>query len=239
MARRLLIVDDDRQMVRTLSDIFRLRGWDVTGVFSGEEAVEIVKSRPFDIVLMDILMPGMNGVEALRAIRASNPSIRVLLMTAHSGTELIEQAERDGAVRILSKPVVVSDLLDFLDSQRPSGHFVVVLDPEDDDFTKTLEARLEERGHAVHRAGNLALALECVMNRSAGVVVLNLPLDEVKPRDSVLAIRRIDPSVILILCSEVPAVLEEAARAVPPDWVYARLTKPFPPEQLLEMLDEL
>jgi DNA-binding NtrC family response regulator len=239
MARRILIVDDDRQMVRTLSDIFELRGWEVAGVYSGEEAVEMVKTRPFDIVLMDILMPGMNGVEALRQVRSSNGAIRVLLMTAHSGNELVRQAERDGAIRILSKPIVIPELLEFLESERPSGHSVVVLDGEEDGFMQTLEAGLAENGHTVHLAGHLDRAIEIIMSRLAGVVVLNLPLEDLHPRESVLAIRRIDPSVILVLCSAAPALLDEAVETVPPDWIYARLMKPFEPERLLEILDEL
>src|SRR5258708_13677781 len=84
MNRRVLVVDDDRFMVRTLSDVLRLRGWEVGRAHSGAEAVELVSGRAFDVVLMDVKMPGMDGVAAFKAMSAFIPDIRVLLMTAYS-----------------------------------------------------------------------------------------------------------------------------------------------------------
>ena len=62
---RILIVDDDRQMVRTICDILKLKGWDADGAFSGEEALDLVQERPYRVALMDVRMAGMNGVEAM------------------------------------------------------------------------------------------------------------------------------------------------------------------------------
>lgn len=223
-------------MVRTLCDIFAMRGWDTTGVFSGGEAVQAVEEEVFDVVLMDILMPGMTGVEALRAIRASNPAVRVILMTAYTASELIDQATRDGAVRVLFKPVVIPELLEFLEATANPDHSVLIVD-DDPDFLTTLSDSLRDSGHEILVAEDLDTALRLLEEAAAGIVVLDLRLNDLEPHDSILAIKEMHPSVVLILCSGYPNLLEETAKEVPADWVYARLPKPFAPDRLLELLD--
>ena len=79
---RILIVDDERLMVKTLGDIVRLHGWEADGAYSGESAVEAVRGKEYAVVLMDIRMTGINGVEAFKAMKEIRPDIRVVLMTA-------------------------------------------------------------------------------------------------------------------------------------------------------------
>ena len=104
----LLIVDDDRFIVRTLTDVLRLKGYQAEGVYSGEEAIAAVKHCPYDIVLMDIRMPGLTGVEAFRAIRCRSPQTRVIFITAYMDSELAVKSEQEGVVRVLSKPVDIT-----------------------------------------------------------------------------------------------------------------------------------
>ena len=114
MTRKILVVDDDRAMVRTLSDILRLRGWEPHPAFSGEEAVQAERDGTFDLVLMDVKMPGIDGVTAFRRIKAHNPGARVVLMTAHTEPAVIHAAEAEGAVRVLSKPVDLPSLMELI-----------------------------------------------------------------------------------------------------------------------------
>lgn len=111
MAARALVVDDDRAMVRTLSDVLRLKGWEVDNAYSGTEAVNAVANGAFNVVLMDVTMPGLNGVAALKAIRARRPDVRVVLMTAYAAQELLADAAREGAHRVLPKPLDLPALL--------------------------------------------------------------------------------------------------------------------------------
>lgn len=115
MTRRILIVDDDPGMVRTLCDILRLRGWHADGVHSGEEAVQVACSGEYPFVLMDIKMPGMDGVTAFKAMKHCPPSTRmVVLMTAHTAPDLLAEARREGAHEVLTKPIDVPSLLSIL-----------------------------------------------------------------------------------------------------------------------------
>src|SRR5688572_5685786 len=111
MSGRALVVDDDRMLARTLAEILELEGWSVTQANSGTEAVNLAARQTFDVVLMDVKMPGMDGVDAFKAMKATHPEIRVILMTAYTGEDRIGEARREGVLRVLSKPVDVNKLV--------------------------------------------------------------------------------------------------------------------------------
>jgi DNA-binding NtrC family response regulator len=235
--RRILVVDDDRQMVRTICDILKLRGWDADGAFSGEEAIERVKAQPYRIALMDVRMAGMNGVEAMKSLRASRPELRVILMTAYTASELLAEAEREGAVRILAKPVAVPNLLDMLEQELAGAPVILVVD-DDRQFLTTLSATLRQHGYATLEAQDLDQALKQLEESHPSAVLLDLFLNGITPPESVLAIRRMSPAVVIILYSGHTAALEDATASMPNSWVLATLQKPFAPDRLLAMLDE-
>ena len=115
MTRRILVVDDDHAMVRTLRDILTLQGWETEGAYSGEEAVQAACTHRYPVVLMDIKMPGMDGVEAFKAIKQGcPPAPTVILMTAHSTAETLEEARLEGATHVLSKPIDLPSLMELL-----------------------------------------------------------------------------------------------------------------------------
>ncbi|MGH7583654.1 MAG: response regulator [Gemmatimonadales bacterium] len=115
MTGRILVVDDDHDMVRTLSDILTMKGWTVTGAHSGEEAVDLACSDGFSAILMDIRMPGMDGVAAFKAIKQCTAGMRVVLMTAHTAPESLAEARREGAHAVLTKPLDLSRLIALLE----------------------------------------------------------------------------------------------------------------------------
>ena len=105
----ILIVDDDanhRTMLRTLLSEWGARTGEAG---SGAEAVALSKDRPYDLILMDVQMAGMSGIEALREIRAHNPAIPVLIMTAYSNVENAVEAIKAGAYDYLPKPLEFDD----------------------------------------------------------------------------------------------------------------------------------
>ena len=101
--KSILIVDDDiahRTMLRIIL------GWEyeISEADCGLEAIDKVQKTPFDMVLMDVCMPEINGVEALSMIKASNPQIPVIMMTAYSSSETAAEATKKGAYDYLTKP---------------------------------------------------------------------------------------------------------------------------------------
>ncbi len=225
-------------MVRTLVDVVRLHGWEADGAHSGEAAVEAVRERDYAVVLMDVRMTGINGLEAFKAMKAVRPGVRVILMTAYTATEILAEAEREGALRILSKPVALTGLIEILKQTTAVSRGVLVVD-DDAAFLKTLRQVLEQNGYATLTAGTLDEALGMLESTSPGAVVLDLRLDGITAPETVLAIKHVSPSVALILCSGYSAALDETTSALSARLIHARLHKPFSPNVLLEILNEV
>jgi CheY-like chemotaxis protein len=234
----ILVADDDPAMARTVCDILRRRGWDPTAVHSGEAAIEAVAARRYAAVLMDVKMPGLNGVEAFQAIHATQPQTPVILMTAYAAPDLLAQAERDGVVRVLPKPLPWRTLSPLLEQIRTWNGSVLVVD-DDAAFLETLDGVLRGAGRTVYRATSLDEAVRRLSERPPRVVVLDLTLHDRTPLDAVRAIRDVHPAAALILCSGHADRMDEAMASLPPGWIYAGLLKPFPPAHLLDLLERV
>jgi two-component system response regulator HydG len=113
--QRILDVDDERNMRTTLADILADEGFEVSTAESGEKAVKICKHQLFDAVLMDVRMPGIDGIEAFRRIRRQGHKARVIMMSAYSVEHLIEETLEEGVVAFLRKPLDAAQLLELLD----------------------------------------------------------------------------------------------------------------------------
>lgn len=102
---KLLVVDDDRDFAEGLAELLELFGHIVDVAFSGEAGIEAANGREYAAILMDISLPGLNGVESLQRIRQSNPTARCFLMTGYSAGEIARQGIEAGALEVLTKPL--------------------------------------------------------------------------------------------------------------------------------------
>jgi CheY-like chemotaxis protein len=102
---RVLVVDDESNMRLTLADILRDEGYEVSTADCGEAAVRMCRAESFDAVLMDVRMPGIDGVEAFRRIRRHDDRVRVIMVSAYSVDQLEKEALEAGAVALLRKPI--------------------------------------------------------------------------------------------------------------------------------------
>ena len=109
----ILVVDDDEGICDTMEDILEERHHLVKTANTGRDAIDIAKKCSFDLILMDMKMPKINGLDAYRIMKINNPSIKVIFMTAYATEELIEQSKRDG-FEIIYKPVNMSKLINEL-----------------------------------------------------------------------------------------------------------------------------
>jgi CheY-like chemotaxis protein len=146
---RILIVDDDRPLARTLADVLNLKGFRAEAAFSGPGALEMVGREQFDCVLTDLKMPVVNGVELLRAIRAGRPHLPVVLMTAHSHGDLVDEGLREGAIASFVKPLDIELLIRFL--SELGGQPAILIVDDDAPSWRTAERVLERLGFAVKR----------------------------------------------------------------------------------------
>ena len=110
----VLIVDDEGQFVDAVVERLRLRGFDADGVTSGRDAMELLHQRSYDVVLLDVKMPGLGGLEVIREVKEKWPGLRVVLLTGHGSSQDAEKGMQLGAFKYVMKPVNIDDLTDIL-----------------------------------------------------------------------------------------------------------------------------
>lgn len=109
---RVLVVDDEKDFVEATVKRLKKRGIDAEGALSGERALELMKEKRFDVVLLDIKMPGgMDGIETLREIKKIAPITEVILLTGHASVESSIEGLKLGAFDYLLKPMKLEDLI--------------------------------------------------------------------------------------------------------------------------------
>src|SRR3990172_3229240 len=102
---RLLIVDDDSSLVETTADVLATQGFEVTVAESGSQALAAAAQGGFQLALVDMVMPQMDGVETVKGLKKLSPQTRVLMMTGYSGEDLVQEALRWGASGVVPKPL--------------------------------------------------------------------------------------------------------------------------------------
>jgi CheY-like chemotaxis protein len=107
----ILIVDDNQPMTKTLADIFVAKGYAVHVTYSGVEALKILQEHPVDILLTDVRMPDMNGVELYRETRKTHPDLTTFLMTAYAADDIIQEGMAEGIKTVLTKPLDIDLIL--------------------------------------------------------------------------------------------------------------------------------
>jgi two-component system response regulator HydG len=112
--RCILIVDDDEAICETLSDVLEAFGYRTVVAGDGVEAMDCAQREDFGLVLMDLCMPRMDGVQAYREIRKRQPTVEAIMMTAYATSDLIQEALRLGARGVLPKPLVMEQLLNLI-----------------------------------------------------------------------------------------------------------------------------
>jgi len=108
---RVLLVDDERDFLEVLTRRLGKRDVNVAGVTSGEEALQYLQAKPIDVAVLDVKMPGMDGLTALREIKKLNPLIEVIMLTGHASLEVALEGMRLGAFDYLMKPAEIDELL--------------------------------------------------------------------------------------------------------------------------------
>jgi len=114
MITRILLIDDEREFVTTLAERLEIRGFSTVTTEDGETGLALIRKETFDVVILDLLMPGMNGLETLKHIRHISPNLPVILLTGHGSTREGMEGMRLGAVDYLMKPLAIEDLMDKL-----------------------------------------------------------------------------------------------------------------------------
>jgi len=109
---KILIVDDEQDFLETIIKRLKARNIDVSGVESGYKTLEVLDDRNPDVIILDVKMPGMDGIETLREIKKKKPLVEVIMLTGHASVESGIQGMQLGAFDYVMKPVALDELLE-------------------------------------------------------------------------------------------------------------------------------
>ena len=114
MVEKILLVDDEKDFLDVMSERIEARGMEVTTADSAMKALELVKSGNFDAIIVDLMMPAMDGLQTLKAIKEKNPDLQVILLTGHATVEKGIEAMKLGAMDFLEKPADLDKLTEII-----------------------------------------------------------------------------------------------------------------------------
>ncbi len=230
MARaQILVVDDEETIRTTLADIITIKGYEVATAESGETAVEMCTENRYDVILMDVRMPGIDGVEAFRQIRVNQPDVRMIIMTAYSTEELEQVALDEGAIAFLPKPLDIQKVLELIGEAVKKASILFVEDQGT--LAATLAPMLEAKGFTVQSVTSPVNALELARQTAFTVVFIDLEMQTMGGLELYLALRKINPTSVAVMVSKMHTELEKIPVTVMP--------KPVDPEVVLALLKQL
>lgn len=151
MSKLALIVDDNRALAEGLAEILESTGYEVRLFDDPERAARECSAVPFDVALLDMRMPGMDGVTLQQRLKAEHPQARFVLMTAYADDQRIAQGVASGVCAVLTKPVPLDQLFAALGDQQPRE---VLLVEDDLAFAQVLSEALAADGYRCTRAGD-------------------------------------------------------------------------------------
>ncbi|MFC1852573.1 response regulator [candidate division CSSED10-310 bacterium] len=115
---KILLVDDEQEFTEVLSQRLETRGMKVDVARNGLEALKKIEDHVYDVIIMDMVMPELNGIEALKRIRKSNPELQIILLTGHATLEKGIEAVKLGAMDFLEKPADIKKLMNKITEGR-------------------------------------------------------------------------------------------------------------------------
>jgi DNA-binding NtrC family response regulator len=233
----ILIVDDDADTCANLSDILTDLGYRVASAHDGPSALELARFRPFDVALLDLKMPGMDGLTLYREIKRLRAGTVALIVTAHAASDTAAKALQTGAWQVLAKPVDFERLLPLVETalQQP---LVMVVD-DDHELCENLWDLLRERDLRVCVAHDEQEAEERLANRDFKVVLIDMKLPRGNGSQVFRLVRRTNPQARVVLITGHRGELEELIQRVLSEGADAVCYKPFDVPLLLETVQKL
>ena len=233
----ILIVDDDLGMSETLSDILGELGFKVAVANDGFKAIKMVNKDDYNMALIDIMMPGINGVEIFKEIKNIRPAMKVIMMTAYSVEDLVKEALKECAYGIIYKPLNIDDILNIIEKIEKKP-FILIVD-DDPHFCETLKDYLEEMKYNISVSYNGKQAISYIKENDVDIILIDVKMPELNGLELFLTIREIKSKITGIMItgyhSEVKNLVEEAIK----NDLYSCLYKPLDKEKLIKLIEEI
>ncbi len=232
----ILIVDDHENMQTTLRDILEDEGYQVVTASSGAEAIEWCHQQKFDVILMDVRMPDLNGVEVFRRIKNLAEGARVIMMSAYSVEDLKREALKEGAIAFLQKPLDVEMVLKLIEQTEHPPVLIVMNNQQERDQVVT---ELKQHQYRVYTTNTAEEALELAKQIRFHVIMIDTGLTPMNGLELYLALKQITPTSVAIMLAETNrSFLQQAEEAVKQN-AYTFLMKPLNLDKLMSILEAI
>ena len=233
----ILVVDDDLDTLQNLSDILTDMGYEVETASSGSAALEMVRNKAYDVALLDLKMPGMDGLTLYREVRKLRAGTVAMVVTAYATTETVTEAKEAGLWQVLSKPLDFSRLLPLVEEavQQP---LVMVVD-DDRELCANLWEILRERGFRVVLAHDDRQAADQLQDGRFQVVLIDMRLPGADGRQVLRMVQQANPESRTVLITGYRSEMEELVRSAVQEGADAVCYKPFDVPGLLETIARL
>ena len=236
-AARILVVDDEVDTCANLSDILSDLGYEVDVAYDGLGALELVNQKTYDVALLDLKMPGMNGLELYRRIKQLEAGTVAIVVTAYANSNAADDALAAGAWKIVSKPVNLSKLLAFVD--EAVGQPIVLIVDDDHDLCESLWDLFRERGYRVCLAHDPPEAAQRLAQRMHHVVLIDMKLPQGSGADVFRLVQQANPDARTVLITGQRGAMEQLVEQTLAEGADAACYKPFDVPVLLETLRKL
>ena len=194
---KVLLVDDEKEFVESLSERLKLRNVEAQVAFDGEQALEAIKREKPDVMVLDLRMPGIDGIDVLRKVRQSDPGMEVVILTGHGTDKDEEQVLKLGASALLKKPVDIDQLTRTFRKEK----LKVLLVDDEKEFVESLSERLELRNLSAEVAYNGEQALETLKKGPPDVMVLDLRMPGIDGIEVLRKVKKKHPDVAVVILS--------------------------------------
>jgi DNA-binding response OmpR family regulator len=233
----ILVVDDDVDTCRNLQDILIDMGYQVDIAHDGPEALDKVRQKTYDIALLDLKMPGMDGITLYREIRKVQASAVALVVTAFASGANNDEALAAGAWRVLSKPVDLDLLLNLV--QEAVGQPLVMVVDDDHDLCNTLWDLLREQGFRVGLAHDESDVARQLGGQNFRVVLIDMKLPTSDGRQVFRMVREVNPEARTVVITGHREEMDTLVQQVVSEGADAICYKPFDVPRLLATLQKL
>ncbi len=233
----ILVVDDDVDTCRNLSDILTDMGYRVDTAHDGPSALELLRRNPYDVALLDYKMPGMDGLTLYREIKKLRAGTVAIVVTAYAGGTTTEEALGAGAWQVLPKPVDFPRLLGLVGEAL--GQPLVLVVDDDPDLCANLWDLLRERGYRVAVAHDEGAAREQLRDSTFKAVLIDMKLPQGDGSAVFRLVRQANPQARTVVITGYRTEMDELVRRVVEEGADAVCYKPFDVPQLLETLGRL
>jgi len=233
----ILVVDDEADTCRNLSDILTDLGYRVDIAHDGLSALELVRHNAYDVALLDLKMPGMDGLELFHHIRALRSGTVGIIVTAYAGTDTTERALAAGASQVLAKPVDFGRLLALV--EEAVGQPMVLIVDDDSDLCASLRDVLCERGYRVCMAHDETEASARLHDTSFRVVLIDMKLPSGDGAGVYRLVREVNPQARTVVITGFRGEMEKRIAEVLNQGADAVCYKPFDIPALLKTLEQL